>query len=66
MSTRFAFIPNADWKCEGKSIYIEHTHLHCIKYLKDPRGGFKYMGGGWFLGYMQILHHFVKQVQDRG
>lgn len=30
MSTRFAFIPNADWKCEGKSIYIEHTHSDII------------------------------------
>lgn len=23
------------------------------------------MGGSRFLGYMQILHHFIKQVQDR-
>lgn len=30
MFTRFAFIPNADWKCEGKSIYIEHTHSDII------------------------------------
>lgn len=67
MSTRFAFIPNADWKCEGKKyLYWTYTfchHLHCIKYLKYSRGGFQYMGGSRFLGYMQILRHFVKQVQ---